>query len=82
MRAYYFDPSAPGDQRAPHDSGRAVSLDQLKSVGAAYWHIPVENGQEEWEGKIDEVARERGGTRIGTLLMSVKRGWGRRMRAS
>ena len=59
MRAYYFDPTLPGDQRFPHDSGRSVSVDQLKSIGAGYWSIPVpESG--EWEAKINEAARERG----------------------
>ncbi|KZV59193.1 Acireductone dioxygenase [Peniophora sp. CONT] len=58
MRARYFDPTAPGDQRAPHGSGRSVSLEHLKSIGAGYWSVPVD--QPDWEDKINEVAKERG----------------------
>ena len=38
----YFGFIALGDPRAPHDFGRSVSLYQLKSIGAAYWSMPVE----------------------------------------
>ncbi|TDL25717.1 1,2-dihydroxy-3-keto-5-methylthiopentene dioxygenase [Rickenella mellea] len=55
MRAYYFD-NIPGDQRLPHDSGRAVSSDTLTKLGVLQWSIPVEN----YEPHIDEIARKRG----------------------
>jgi 1,2-dihydroxy-3-keto-5-methylthiopentene dioxygenase len=55
MRSYYFD-SVEGDQRLPHDSGIALTPEQLASLGVKYWRIPVVDG---WEAKIDEVAKER-----------------------
>ncbi|TCD68166.1 1,2-dihydroxy-3-keto-5-methylthiopentene dioxygenase [Steccherinum ochraceum] len=57
MRAFYHD-NIPGNQTALHDSGRSVTVDDLKANGLLYWRIPVEdNGK--WEQEIDEVARER-----------------------
>jgi len=55
MRAYYFD-NIPGDQRLPHDSGRAVSTSTLSACGVLHWSIPVENNEQQ----IDQVAAERG----------------------
>jgi 1,2-dihydroxy-3-keto-5-methylthiopentene dioxygenase len=40
MKAYWYD-NAPGDQRAPHDSGRAVSPDTLQQLGIIYKHCPT-----------------------------------------
>lgn len=46
------------DQRLPHtyDPERLVGQEELKKLGLLYWSIPTDN----WEPKIDEVARERG----------------------
>jgi 1,2-dihydroxy-3-keto-5-methylthiopentene dioxygenase len=55
MRSYYFD-NLPGDQRLLHDSGKEVTIGQLEAIGAKYWQIPID---EEWEDKINQVARER-----------------------
>lgn len=53
MRAYYFD-NVPGDQRLLHDSGRAVSVEQLQKIGVLYWHLPSTE-----DSAVDEIARER-----------------------
>jgi len=39
MRAYYFD-NAPGDQRLPHDSGRAISPAALADLGIIHYNYP------------------------------------------
>lgn len=57
MRAYYFD-DIPGDQRLAHDSGKSVSPELLKKLNVLYWTIPIDE-EGAWEGKINEVARER-----------------------
>ncbi|OJT03921.1 1,2-dihydroxy-3-keto-5-methylthiopentene dioxygenase 1 [Trametes pubescens] len=57
MRAYYLD-DIPGDQRLPHDSGRAIALETLAALGVLYWRIPT-NSPEEWEKKINAIADER-----------------------
>lgn len=57
MRAYYLD-DVPGDQRLPHDSGRAVALETLAALGVLYWRIPT-NSPEGWEKKINAIADER-----------------------
>jgi 1,2-dihydroxy-3-keto-5-methylthiopentene dioxygenase len=54
MRAYYFD-DLPGDQRLLHDSGRPVDESTLASLGVLHWSIPVED----WESRINDVAKER-----------------------
>jgi len=56
MRAYYFD-NVPGDQRLPHDSGKAVDLDHLRSLRVRYWTVPQEPG---YEAAIDKIAEEEG----------------------
>ena len=59
MRAYYFD-NAPGDQRLPHDSGRAVSPSTLEAIGVLHWSIPIdESPAESHIRQINEVAQER-----------------------
>ncbi|KAJ5376395.1 1-2-dihydroxy-3-keto-5-methylthiopentene dioxygenase [Penicillium cosmopolitanum] len=40
MRAYWYD-NKPGDQREPHDSGRAVSEEVLANLGVLYHHCPT-----------------------------------------
>ena len=57
MRAYYYD-NLPGDQRLPHDSGRAVPLPTLTALGLLHWRIPVD-GPGGWEAKINAIADER-----------------------
>jgi len=57
MRAFYHD-NVSGNQTALHDSGKAVSEEDLKGNGVLYWNIPVEDDGK-WEGEIDAVARDR-----------------------
>jgi 1,2-dihydroxy-3-keto-5-methylthiopentene dioxygenase len=42
-----------GDQREPHDSGRAVSEEKLASLGVLYHHCPTIEA-------VDAIAKERG----------------------
>jgi cupin superfamily acireductone dioxygenase involved in methionine salvage len=56
MRAYYFD-NVPGDQRLPHDSGKPVDLEHLRSLQVRYWTVPQEPG---YEVAIDNIAKEEG----------------------
>ncbi|KAL1608251.1 1,2-dihydroxy-3-keto-5-methylthiopentene dioxygenase [Paraconiothyrium brasiliense] len=51
MKAYWYD-NAPGDQRAPHDSGRAVSPETLQELGIIYKHCPT-------VADVDAIASER-----------------------
>ncbi|GAA6014011.1 hypothetical protein JCM8202_005112 [Rhodotorula sphaerocarpa] len=53
MRAYIFDENAPGDQRAPHDSGKEVSLQDLERL-----HIKAYPGIE--LDQVEQIANERG----------------------
>lgn len=57
MRAYYFD-NIPGDQCLAHDSGNPISPELLKKLNVLYWTIPIDD-EGAWEGKINEVAKER-----------------------
>ncbi|KAJ6076754.1 hypothetical protein N7499_008735 [Penicillium canescens] len=52
MKAYWYD-NVPGDQREPHDSGRAVSEEKLASLGVLYKHCPT-------IADVDTIAQERG----------------------
>jgi 1,2-dihydroxy-3-keto-5-methylthiopentene dioxygenase len=52
MKAYVYD-SLPGDQRLPHDSGRAVTEDNLRDLGVLYYHFPELSD-------VDNLASERG----------------------
>ncbi|KAF7591270.1 1,2-dihydroxy-3-keto-5-methylthiopentene dioxygenase [Aspergillus hancockii] len=52
MKAYWYD-NKPGDQREPHDSGRYVSEDYLKSIGVFYRYCPD-------IATVDILAKERG----------------------
>ncbi|UNI19724.1 Homogentisate 1,2-dioxygenase [Purpureocillium takamizusanense] len=52
MRAYIYD-NLPGDQRLPHDSGRAVDVDELRGLGVLYYRFPSLEG-------VDKLAAERG----------------------
>ncbi|KAE8451841.1 1,2-dihydroxy-3-keto-5-methylthiopentene dioxygenase [Mollisiaceae sp. DMI_Dod_QoI] len=51
MKAYWFDNEA-GDQRLPHDSGRAVSADYLSKLGVLYYNI---NNEQD----VDQLASDR-----------------------
>ncbi|KIH90636.1 1,2-dihydroxy-3-keto-5-methylthiopentene dioxygenase [Sporothrix brasiliensis 5110] len=52
MKAYVFD-NQPGDQRLPHDSGKAVGVEALERLGVVYHHIPD-------IADVDKLAVERG----------------------
>ncbi|KAJ5368254.1 uncharacterized protein N7496_008014 [Penicillium cataractarum] len=52
MKAYWYD-NKPGDQREPHDSGRAVSEEKLASLGVLYHHCPTIDS-------VDAIAKDRG----------------------
>ncbi|KAI0795660.1 Acireductone dioxygenase [Abortiporus biennis] len=57
MRAYFHD-DLPGDERLPHDTGRSVSTELLKSLGVLHWSVPVDD-KGEWEEEIDTIAKDR-----------------------
>jgi hypothetical protein len=42
-----------GDQRAAHDSGKSVSVEQLKDLGVLYWHVPR---TDDWEDQISTLS--------------------------
>ncbi|XP_044724815.1 ARD/ARD' family domain-containing protein [Hirsutella rhossiliensis] len=52
MKAYIFD-NSPGDQRLPHDSGRAVSINELNKLGVLFLYLPEMDD-------VDKLAAERG----------------------
>ncbi|KFH43111.1 1,2-dihydroxy-3-keto-5-methylthiopentene dioxygenase-like protein [Hapsidospora chrysogenum ATCC 11550] len=52
MKAYMYD-NLPGDQRLPHDSGRAVDTDELAKLGVLYYHFPDIDG-------VNKLAADRG----------------------
>ncbi|CEJ59468.1 Putative 1,2-dihydroxy-3-keto-5-methylthiopentene dioxygenase [Penicillium brasilianum] len=52
MKAYWYD-NKPGDQREPHDSGRAVSEEKLASLGVIYHNCPT-------IAAVDAIAKDRG----------------------
>ena len=58
MRAYDFD-NIPGDQRLPHDSGKSVSEQTLRSIEVLHWFIPIDEAGT-WEQQINQIAKERG----------------------
>ncbi|KAJ5438886.1 uncharacterized protein N7458_009884 [Penicillium daleae] len=62
MKAYWYD-NTPGDQREPHDSGRAVSEDKLASLGVLYHNCPSVEG-------VDAIAKERGYKNRDTICVS------------
>ncbi|KUJ19799.1 1,2-dihydroxy-3-keto-5-methylthiopentene dioxygenase [Mollisia scopiformis] len=51
MKAYWFNNEA-GDQRLPHDSGRAVTPDYLAKLGVLYYNFNKEQD-------VDKLATER-----------------------
>ncbi|KAL6850900.1 1,2-dihydroxy-3-keto-5-methylthiopentene dioxygenase [Amphichorda felina] len=52
MKAYMYD-NLPGDQRLPHDSGRAVDADALRKLGVIYYRFSdLED--------VNQLAAERG----------------------
>jgi len=51
MKAYLYD-NLPGDQRLPHDSGRAVDAEALEKIGVLYRRIGSVEG-------VDALAAER-----------------------
>ncbi|KAH8725251.1 1,2-dihydroxy-3-keto-5-methylthiopentene dioxygenase [Phaeosphaeriaceae sp. PMI808] len=51
MKAYWFD-NLPGDQRQPHDSGRAVDPSYLENLGVLYHHIKSQS-------EVDQLATSR-----------------------
>ncbi|KAK0722356.1 Acireductone dioxygenase ARD family [Lasiosphaeria miniovina] len=52
MKAYLYD-DLPGDQRLPHDSGKAVGTDELSQIGVLYFRIEDIDG-------VNRLAAERG----------------------
>lgn len=52
MKAYYFD-NLPGDQREPHDSGRAISPSYLSDLGIIHHHLPNDLDS------VNRIAKER-----------------------
>jgi 1,2-dihydroxy-3-keto-5-methylthiopentene dioxygenase len=66
MRAYYYD-NTDLDQRELHDSGKSVSIEELKNVGVLYWSIVGDNAIEE----LDKVAAERSYKNRDQVRMSI-----------
>ncbi|EFX00391.1 ard family protein [Grosmannia clavigera kw1407] len=52
MKAYLYD-NLPGDQRLPHDSGKAVDAEALERLGVIYHRVPD-------IAAVDQLAAERG----------------------
>ncbi|KAJ0165027.1 putative 1,2-dihydroxy-3-keto-5-methylthiopentene dioxygenase [Colletotrichum tanaceti] len=52
MKAYWYD-NLDGDQRLAHDSGKVVTIDELKKLGVFYHRIPDLDG-------VNQLASERG----------------------
>ncbi|KID89108.1 RmlC-like jelly roll fold protein [Metarhizium guizhouense ARSEF 977] len=52
MKAYMYD-NQPGDQRLPHDSGRAISTEALGKLGVLYFHFAN-------IADVDRLAADRG----------------------
>nr|ODO02140.1 1,2-dihydroxy-3-keto-5-methylthiopentene dioxygenase [Cryptococcus depauperatus CBS 7855] len=81
MRAYIYDdnpyvrlvllPGLSGDQRAPHDSGVELSEDVLAKLGVTYLCIPIDSDNQ-WQGKIDKFARERGYKNRDQIIVTPK----------
>jgi 1,2-dihydroxy-3-keto-5-methylthiopentene dioxygenase len=59
VAAYYFDASAPGDQRAKHQytPNRPVSLEDLKTLGIEYKSVDVT--KEGYMEDIEALCKER-----------------------
>ncbi|KAI8886149.1 Acireductone dioxygenase [Backusella circina FSU 941] len=55
MRAYVYDIESAADQRAPHDTGIAKSVEDLESVGVLYWKIDGADAIDQ----INKIAKER-----------------------
>ncbi|KAJ1539665.1 1,2-dihydroxy-3-keto-5-methylthiopentene dioxygenase, partial [Nowakowskiella sp. JEL0078] len=59
VSAWYFDESAPGDQRAPHQftPNRELSLLELEKVGIFYTSVDITNPN--YIDEINKIALER-----------------------
>lgn len=63
VEAYYHDNDDSVDFREPHNSGEALSLEQLANIGVIYKYCPT-------EAEMDKVALERGYKNRDTVRMS------------
>ncbi|CAH7669436.1 1,2-dihydroxy-3-keto-5-methylthiopentene dioxygenase [Phakopsora pachyrhizi] len=52
MRSYYYDETTGEDQRLPHDSMEAVSLEELSLLGVSYWKADSID-------QVDKISEER-----------------------
>ncbi|KAI7263310.1 1,2-dihydroxy-3-keto-5-methylthiopentene [Hortaea werneckii] len=57
MRAYWYD-NMPGDQRLPHDSGRAVDPTYLTSLGISHYEFPSDASTGDLQN-VNRIASER-----------------------
>ncbi|OTA24385.1 hypothetical protein BTJ68_13440 [Hortaea werneckii EXF-2000] len=57
MRAYWYD-NMPGDQRLPHDSGRAVDPAYLTSLGISHYEFPSDASTGDLQN-VNRIASER-----------------------
>ncbi|OJD16718.1 hypothetical protein AJ78_03143 [Emergomyces pasteurianus Ep9510] len=65
MKAYWYD-NLPGDQRQPHDSGRAVDPSYLSTIGVLYRHCPT-------VAVVDTLAKERGYKNRDEIIVSPEK---------
>ncbi|GKT73302.1 ARD/ARD' family protein [Colletotrichum tofieldiae] len=65
MKAYWYD-NLDGDQRLAHDSGREVTIDELKKLGVFYHRIPDLDG-------VNQLASERGYRNRDEIIVSPEK---------
>jgi len=65
MKAYWYD-NLDGDQRLAHDSGKEVTVDELKKIGVVYHRISDIHG-------VDKLAAERGYRNRDEIIVSPEK---------
>ncbi|EQB44471.1 1 2-dihydroxy-3-keto-5-methylthiopentene dioxygenase [Colletotrichum gloeosporioides] len=65
MKAYWYDNLA-GDQRLAHDSGKEVTVEQLKKLGVYYHQIPNIDG-------VNKLASDRGYRNRDEIIVSPEK---------
>ncbi|KAJ0269819.1 1,2-dihydroxy-3-keto-5-methylthiopentene dioxygenase [Colletotrichum chrysophilum] len=65
MKAYWYDNLA-GDQRLAHDSGKEVTVEQLKKLGVYYHQIPNIDG-------VNKLALDRGYRNRDEIIVSPEK---------
>ncbi|KAK1962516.1 hypothetical protein LZ32DRAFT_611171 [Colletotrichum eremochloae] len=65
MKAYWYD-NLDGDQRLAHDSGKEVTIDELKKLGVVYHRISDVDG-------VDQLAAKRGYRNRDEIIVSPEK---------